>query len=134
MKAGQWIQAERSAQAIDPHLDILRQQAVTRSGLVQRTGEQGIKHQARQVGRRIALDREWIELVEGGYAQVADQAQFATARCRRVHVIEMGEGCRVLEIAPQGITMRSPDRRGGAEHEQKQQTAHATILQDFSRR
>ena len=124
-------QAEGGRQAIGRHRHVLGQQAVAGALLVQRAGEQGVEHQLAQISRRAAADGEGVVLVEGGQAQVADQAQLAALGRIRVDVVEVVEPGRVLHVAPQRIAVGTPRR--GAEQQTKghKQCTHATILPLF---
>ena len=57
-------QAEGGAQTITRNTDVLCQQAVARRRLVQRAHQQGVKHQAAEVGWCRAFDGKWVVFVE----------------------------------------------------------------------
>ena len=122
-------QPEGGREAIGRHLHILGQQAIAGGGFVQRSGQQGVEHQWRQVGRRAALDGERVVFVKGGRARIAHQTQLAAFGCAGIDIVEMGKIGRVLERAPQRIAMRGTGRNHSTpQHTEKQPKTHATIL------
>ena len=108
VKTGLQTNFEQRAFTVGRHLHIAGEQTIARAGFVQRTGQQGVKHQVRQVSRGIALDRERVVFVKGGHPQVADQPQFATFGGVGVHIVEVTEVRRVFQVAPQRVAVCGP--------------------------
>ena len=113
-------QTEGGRHAVRRHIHIERQQPVSGGSFIQRARQQRVENQPGKIGRGVALDRERVVFVEGGYPQIAHQPQFTTFRSGWVDVVEMVEVHRVLEVTPQRIAMRCPSWRSDPGQEQKE--------------
>ena len=112
VKARLLAQFEGRRQAVGRHLHILGQQAIARSRFVEAGGQQSLEQHVCQIGRRRALDREGVVLVEGRIAQIADHAQLAALGRLRVHIVKVLEVGRVPGLTPERIAMCCQGRCG----------------------
>ena len=93
-----FAQEERDRHLVLGDLGGMRHQAVNRIRLVERPGHQGVEQRAKAL-RRVALEDIRVEAAEGGEAAGADHRQPSALRRLRVHIGEVGEVGRILEIA-----------------------------------
>src|SRR5205085_8453171 len=76
--------------------------------LVQRAGEERLEDEPAHPGRRGALERERIQLVEVGDAQRRHEREIAALWCVRIHPLEMREALRIFDVAELRVGMGRP--------------------------
>ncbi len=97
------LQAEGDRRLVGRDAHRLGQQAVHRLRLVAAQHRQRLEHEDAHARRRIALDREGVELVEAGAPVGVAQVERAALGRVGVDVVEVREAGRVLRLAEGGV-------------------------------